>query len=175
MPHAPASRGRLCCRRGLTAPYYSHCWPGPAATAASHRSRTSEPSYSSPRGLPLPRLPRLHVVPFLGLAVVHRRGALRAAWSTWSTTDFHRKSTVRGKADSWVQAAARKCHLITRKIIIPPPDSGDPPDGPPVFHEKTFPPDCWDPPDGPPYFAKKTFPPLLAQTHRKCLLITHKK
>src|SRR3954464_12109916 len=40
-----------------------------AATAASRRSRTSEPSYSSPHGLPLSRLPRLHVVPFLGLTV----------------------------------------------------------------------------------------------------------
>ena len=40
------------------------------------------------------------VIPFLGLAVVHRRGALRAAWSTWSRNDFHRKSTVRGEADS---------------------------------------------------------------------------
>ena len=68
VPHAPASRGRLCCRGGLTAPYYSHRWLGPTATAASHRSRTSEPSYSFPRGLPLPRLPRLRVVPFLGLA-----------------------------------------------------------------------------------------------------------
>ena len=28
VPHAPASRGRLCCRGGLTAPYYSHRWPG---------------------------------------------------------------------------------------------------------------------------------------------------
>ena len=102
VPHAPASHGRLCCRGGLTAPYYSHRWPGPAATAASHRSRTSEPSYSSPRGLPLPRLPRLRIVPFLGLAVVHRRGALRVAWSTWSRNDFHRKSIVRGEADSWV-------------------------------------------------------------------------
>ena len=74
-----------------------------AVTAASHRNRTSEPSYSSPRGLPLLRLPRLCVVPFLGLTVVHRLGALSAAWSMWSTTDFHRKSTVRGEADSWVQ------------------------------------------------------------------------
>jgi len=49
-----------------------------AATATSHRSRTSEPLYSSPRGHPLPRLPRLRVVPFLGLAVVHRPGALGA-------------------------------------------------------------------------------------------------
>ena len=42
------------------------------------------------------------VVPFLGLAVIHRRGALRAAWSTWSRNDFHQKSIVRGEADSWV-------------------------------------------------------------------------
>ena len=39
---------------------------------------------------------------FLGLAVVHRPGALGAAWSTWSTTDMHLKWTVRGEADSWV-------------------------------------------------------------------------
>src|SRR3954466_1684923 len=37
-------------------------------------------------------------------------------------------------------AAARKCLLITCKIIIPPPDSGDPPDGPLYFMKKTFPP-----------------------------------
>ena len=43
-------------------------------------------------------------------------------------------------------AAARKCLLITCKIIIPPPDSGDPP-------------------DGPPYFAKKRLP-LTAETHQ---------
>ena len=43
------------------------------------------------------------------------------------------------------------------------------------FVKKRFPPDCWDPPDGPPYFVKKMFPPLSARTHRKCLLITHKK
>ena len=44
-----------------------------------------------------------------------------------------------------------------------------------VFREKMFPPDFWDQPDEPPYFTKKTLPPLSAQTHRKCLLITHKK
>ena len=85
-------------------PYYSHRWPGhpsnhhtpcySAATAASHRSRTSEPSYSSPRGHPLPHLPRLRIVPFLGLAVVHCLGALGAVWSTWSTNESHRKMTV---------------------------------------------------------------------------------
>ena len=108
VPHAPASRGRLCCRGGLTAPYNSHHWPGPAATAASHRSRTSEPFYSSPRGHPLPRLPRLRVVPFLGLAVVHRPGALGAAWSMWSRNDFHRTWTVRGEADSWVHSRSKE-------------------------------------------------------------------
>ena len=64
-------------------------------------SRTSEPSYSSPRRLPLPRLPWLRVVPFLGLAIVHYLGALGAAWSMWLMT-FHWKSTVHGEADSWV-------------------------------------------------------------------------
>ena len=110
----------------LAIPLLTHTPCYSAATAASHRSRTSEPSYSSPRGLPLLRLPRLRVVPFLGLAVVHRPGALGAAWSTWSTANFHRNSTVRGEADSWVQAAARKCLLITWKIMIPPPDRRDP-------------------------------------------------
>ena len=110
-PAAQSSAGRAACSclpwmavllRRPHRPYYSDRWPGPAAMAASHRSRTSEPSYSSTRGHPLPRLPRLRVVPFLGLAVVHRRGALRAVWSTCSRNDFHWKSTVRGEADSWV-------------------------------------------------------------------------
>ena len=79
-----------------------------SATSASHRSRTSEPSYSSPRGLPLPRLPRLRVIPFLGLAVVHCRGALGAAWSMWSTNDFPRKSTVRGEANNWVHGHSKE-------------------------------------------------------------------
>ena len=87
---------------GQGIPLLTHTPSYSAATAASHRNRTGEPSYSSPRGLPLPRLPRLCVVPFLGLTIVHRCGALGAAWSMWSTTDFHWKSTVRGEADSWV-------------------------------------------------------------------------
>ena len=82
-------------------PYYS------AMTATSHRSQTSEPLYSSPRVHPLPRLPRLRVLLFLGLAVVHRPGAFGAAWSTWSRNDFHR-STVRGEADSWVHGGRKE-------------------------------------------------------------------
>ena len=87
---------------GQAIPTLTHTPCYSAATEASHRSRTSEPSYSSPRGLPLPHLPRLRGVPFLGLAVVHRPGALGAAWSMWSRNDFHRKSTIRGEADGWV-------------------------------------------------------------------------
>ena len=96
MPHAPASGGRLCCCRGLTAPYY------PTAVQALRRRQphtAAEPV--NPRS-PLRAGFHCRVVPFLGLAVVHRRGALRAAWSTWSRNDFHRKSTVRGEADNWV-------------------------------------------------------------------------
>ena len=118
VPPAPASRGRLCCRGGLTAPTtptagqaiplltHTPCYS--AATAASHRSRTSEPSYSSPRGHPLLHLPLLCIVPFLGLAIVHCRGAVGAAWSMWSTTDFHQKSTVRGEGDSWVHGSRKE-------------------------------------------------------------------
>ena len=51
---------------------------------SSDGSRTRQPSYSPPRGQPLPCLPRLRVVPFVGLAVVHRPGALGTAWSTMS-------------------------------------------------------------------------------------------
>ena len=116
-----------------------------AATVASHHSRTSEPSYSSPRGLPLPRLPRLRVVPFLGLAVVHclvllvqhgQRGQGMASIG-------HGLYVERLTAGS--TAVARKCLLITRKIIIPPRYSGDPPGGHRISL-KMSPPDCWDPP-----------------------------
>ena len=93
---------------GQCIPLLTHTPCYSVATVASHRSRTGESSYSSPRGLPLPRLPWLCVVPFLGLAVVHRRGALGAAWSMWSTTDFHRKSTVCGEADSWVHGSRKE-------------------------------------------------------------------
>ena len=80
----------------------------PVILRRRQHSRTSEPSYSSPHGHPLPRLPRLRVVPFLGLAIIHRRGALSAAWSMWSTIDFHRESTVRGEADSWVHGSRKE-------------------------------------------------------------------
>ena len=65
-------------------------------------------SYSPPRGKQLPTLPCLRIVPLLGLVVVHRPGALGAAWSTWSTTDMHLKWTVRGEADSWVHGRSKE-------------------------------------------------------------------
>ena len=53
--------------------------------------------------------------PFLGLAVVHRPGALATAWSTWSRNDFHQTWTVRGKG-----------FCISQKKV-PPDDRSDPP------------------------------------------------
>ena len=146
VPRAPASRGRLRCGGGLTAPYYSHRWPGHPSThphpllfcgdGSLTPQRTSEPSYSSTHGHPLPRLPRLHVVPFLGLAVVHRPGA-----SARGCRHGQRKTSIGSglyveRLTAGSTAAARKCLLITRKVMIPPPDSREPPDGPPVFCEK---------------------------------------
>ena len=87
---------------GQAIPLLTHTPCYSAAMIASHRSRTSEHSYPFPRGHPLQRLPRLRAVPFLGLAVVHRPGALGAAWSTWSTNDMHLNWTIHGEADSWV-------------------------------------------------------------------------
>ena len=110
---------------------------------ASHRSRSSQHTYSPPHGHPRPRLPRLHVVPFLGLAVIHRPGALGAAWSR---NDFHRKSTVRGEANSWVHGGRKEVPPYYAQNNYSCTWQWDPPDGPPYFAKKTFPPDCWDPP-----------------------------
>ena len=156
-PAAQSSAGRVACScrpwpavmpRRPHRPYYSHRWPGhpstplthtpcySAETEASHRSRMSEPSYSSTRGHPLPHLPRLRVVPFLGLAIVHRLvlSARRGQPGQGMASIGRGLYVERLTAGSTV--AARKCLLITRKIMIPPPDSRDPPDGPPVFCKK---------------------------------------
>ena len=103
-PHRPHTTPTA----GQAIPPLTHSPCYSVAMAASHRSRTSEPSYSSPCGLPLLRLPRLHVVPFLGLAVVHLPGALGAAWSTWSRNGFQWTRTVRGEADSWVHGRSKE-------------------------------------------------------------------
>ena len=75
---APSSRNRLCCRAGLTAPPYSYRWPSHPSTHphlllfSGDDRRTSKPPYSLSRGKQLPSLPWLHVIPFLGLSLVHR-------------------------------------------------------------------------------------------------------
>ena len=104
---APSSRGRLCCRTGLTAPPYSHCWPSHPSTHphmllfSGDGRRTSKPSYSSA----WETTAEYSLAPCRSLPRPRRRpppGALGAAWSTWSMNDIHRKWTVRGEADSWV-------------------------------------------------------------------------
>ena len=106
-PPAPASHGRLCCHTGRTAPPYFIA--GQAIPLLTHTSCYFPATAAGPvnprtphRGQPLPSLPRLCVVPFLGLVVIHRHGARGAAWATWSTKNIHRGWTIRGEADSWV-------------------------------------------------------------------------
>ena len=85
---------------GLAIPLLTHtCCYSPVTADEPVNPRTV---VLPPCGKQLPSLPCLRVISFLGLSVVHRPGALGAAWSTWSTTDMHLKWTVRGEADSSV-------------------------------------------------------------------------
>ena len=150
---APSSRGRLCFRAGLTAPPYSHHWPSHPSTHphlllfSGDGRQTSKPSYSSvwettadsslALCCSLPR-PRRRPPPWCS-----RRGLVNVV------NDRHASEvdcTWRGR-QLGPRPHARKCLLITRKIMIPPPD-------------------IRDPPKGPLYFAKKTLPPLTARTHQ---------
>ena len=70
-------------------PLHTSCYSLPSV--GPPRTQTSQVSHSSPSATPLPRLPHLRVIPVWGLAVVHRLGALGAAWSTYES---HRKRTV---------------------------------------------------------------------------------
>ena len=115
-PSAQSSAGRAACScrpwpptpsAGQTIPLCTHTPCYSAATTASHHSRASEPSYSSMRGHPLSCPPRLRVVPFLGLAIIHRPSVLGAARTTWSRNGFHRMWTVCGEADSWVHSRSK--------------------------------------------------------------------
>ena len=131
------------------------------AMAASYRSRSSQPTYSPPRGHPLPLFPWLSVVPFPGLALVHTLVlSARCGQCGQRTTSIGRVLYVE-RLTAGSTAAARKCLLITRKIMIPPPDSRDPSDRPPYFMKKNVSPDCWD-------------PPATSSHGRKCLTVgTH--
>ena len=118
------------------------------------RTRTSQVSHSSPSATPLSRLPHLRVVPVWGLAVVHRLGALGAAWSTYES---HRKSLY---VES-LMAGTHEVHgrtqgkflLITHctcEWLL-------------YFAKKNVPP------------ADRSDPPAISSHARKCLLITHQK
>ena len=148
-PPAPTSSGWLCCRTGLTAPYYSHCWPGHPSTHPHPSTVVASP----PPGYSLP-----------GSRRRPSRWCSRNGMVNVVNKRQHRKRDVQGEADCWdphgpwphaskyllimpnrmntpndssdppaISSHARKCLLIMRKIIIPPPDSRDPSDGPPYF------------------------------------------
>ena len=152
----PPPHGRLCCRAGLTAPPYSHRWPSHPSTHPhlllfyGDGRRTTNPrtvvlpsvwETTAESSLPpchsLPR-PRRRPPPWCS-----RRGLVNVV------NDRHASEvdcTWRGRQlGPWPHA--RKCLLITRKIMIPPPD-------------------IRDPPKGPLYFAKNMLPQLTARTHQ---------
>ena len=152
----PPPRDRLCCRAGLTAPSYSHRWPSHPSTHPHlllFSGNGDEPV--NPRTVVLPSawettaessLPPCHSLPRPGRRLppwCSRRGLVNVV------NDRHASEvdcTWRGRQlGPWPHA--KKCLLITRKIMIPPPD-------------------IRDPPKGPLYFAKKTLPPLTARTHQ---------
>ena len=137
-------------------PYYSHHWPrvslySPTPPVILRRRQphaTAEPV--NPRTLCVgihcrvfpgsPSSPSYALSSSPALVLSARRGQ-RGQGTTSIGRGLYMERLTAGST-----AAARKCLLITRKIIIPPPDSRDPSDGPPYFAKKTFPPDCWDPP-----------------------------
>ena len=143
----PPPRGRLCYRAGLTVPPYYHCWPSHPSThphlllfsamadepvnprtvvLPSAWETTAESSMPPCRSLPRPRRRPPPWCSRCGLVnVVNDRHASEVD-CTW-----------RGR-QLGPRPHARKCLLITRKIMIPPPD-------------------IWDPPKGPLYFAKKCY------------------
>ena len=121
--------------------------PGPALprrqphTAAELvNPRTPLCAASTAASSPAPRhpLPRPHRRPPPWCS---RRGVVNVVNDRLPSEEYCTERLTAGST-----AAARKCLLITRKIIIPPPDSRDPRDGPPYFAKKCTPPDCWDPP-----------------------------
>ena len=141
---------------GQAIPLLTHTPCYSAATAASHRSKPVNPHTPLRVGIHCRVFPGStsspsYVSPSSTTLVLSARRGQRGQGTASIGRGLYVERLTAGST-----AAARKCLLIMRKIIIPPPDSRDPP-------------------DGPPYFAKKTFPPLSARTHRKCLLITHKK
>ena len=186
MPPAPASRGRLCYRGGLTVPILLP----PLARPSLHSPtppiilRRRQPhTAAEPMNARTPLRVGIHYCVFPGSAsspsyaspsstavvLSARRGQCGQRPTSIGRVLYVERLTAGSTA------AARKCLLITRKIIIPPPDSGDPPDGSPVFCEKNrfpltagthrtghrisqkkrSPAVSSDPPEVPPYYAQK--------------------
>ena len=127
----------------LLQPLFLLVSPVGGTAAVLPRTRASEVSHSSPSATPLPRLPHLWVVP-----VWEWRFPPDCPWThSWNGTrrGQHGQGTTSIGSVLYVErltagstVATRKFLLITWKIIIPPPDNGDPPDGPPVFCEKNY-------------------------------------
>ena len=116
--------------------------PPPTIPTASQALRRRQPhTAAEPMNHHSPLRAGFHcrVVPFLGLAVIHRPGALGARGQHGQGTASIGRGLYVERLTAGSPAAARKCLHITCKIIIPPPDSGDPPDGPPYFAKKRSP------------------------------------
>ena len=115
-PPAPASRRRLCCRAGLTSPYYSHRWPG----HPSIRPHPSAVVASPPLGHSLP-----------GSCRRPSRWCSRHGMVNVAKKRHHRNRDVHGEADSWdahgLWPDASKYLLIMPRRMNPPNDSCDPP------------------------------------------------
>ena len=106
-------------------PTLLHCWSGHSSTHphlmlfSGDGSRTSKPSYSPPRGQPLPSLPRLRVVPFLGLARPGQRGQ--------RTTSIGRGLYAQNNDSSTRQLGPTGRASVFREKNVPPADMSDPP------------------------------------------------
>ena len=140
----PPPRGRLGCRAGLTARPYSHRWPSHPSTHPHLMFPATGDEPVNPRTVILPSawettaespLPPCRPLPRPGrrpLPWCYRRGLVNMANDRHaSEVDF----TWRGR-QLGPRPHARKCLLITRKIMIPPPDIRDPPKGPLYFAKK---------------------------------------
>ena len=124
---------------GQAIPLLTHTPCYSAATAASHRSEPVNPHTPLRVGI------HCHVFPGSASSTAMLLSA-RCGQRGQGTASIRRGLCVE-RLTAGSMAAIRKCVLITRKIMIPPPD-------------------IRDPPKGPLYFVKKTLPPLTARTHQ---------
>ena len=120
----------------LAIPLLTHtCCYSPAAADEPVNPRTPLRMGNNCRVFPgSVSLPSLASPSSTALVLSARRGQ-HGQWLTCIGSGLYVQRLTAGST-----AAARKCLLITRKIMIPPPDSRDPPDGPLYFMKKMFPP-----------------------------------